>query len=173
MGEKKDAEKYLQEHGRLFGSGFAWVTYCVIFVILPTFLKYFYDFISKEGMLNIIDYQDDILLVLLSVSCSVFSICNDIRSRLIKKILRQTIVIIFTLAGVISLLLHIYIVIVEDYTYSARIIYMALVLIGVGGVIGYFVASHHKQYDDCINEAQKKILIRKKKSYQNSSGNQP
>lgn len=38
--EKKDVEKYLQEKGRLFGSGSAWVTYCVIFVILPTLLKY-------------------------------------------------------------------------------------------------------------------------------------
>lgn len=127
LNEENLNEFRMKEGDNHLSDGDNWLVCSVILVLLPTGLMYIFDWISNWRMPNIQDYGNDFLLVLFSISCSLFSIYYD-KKRLIWKKKRT---ICLYVSGALSVMSGMFYAFMEgkDETVPANSFYFVLVFL--------------------------------------------
>lgn len=92
---------YNEKDSNLFSSGTIWFFTCVFVAIFPIFLSYIYESLSQHELADITSYLKDILLIALSISCSVLVLSLD-RSKIISSSYRKTAIIMAGFSALIS-----------------------------------------------------------------------
>lgn len=78
-------EVYVNHNDSLFNSGVIWLITSFFVTITPLTLTYIYKSIAEEKCIDITLFFKDILLILLSISCSLLALCIDKTKLLTKK----------------------------------------------------------------------------------------
>ena len=146
----------------LLGNGFVWVSISVISVITPTVLAYLFERISQEEVPDIGKYFDSILLIVFSISCSLFAICLDNRSKSINNKFREVILILsFIMASGFGAY-HFYIIGKDNFIVHNIVLIITICIMLLFSVFGFIISHHHNLYDDNIKEFCAKIIQAKK-----------
>lgn len=138
-----------------------WINTNVILVIAPTLFAYLYDMISHEKFPDITVYYDSIILIIFSVSCNLYTVCSDIRSNSMKKIIVNLIKKISFIFAIFYGGFHFHIIALEKLIVSNKFLIFSLVLLILDSILGCIFANHHTIYNVYIVNVQKEILNKK------------
>lgn len=134
----------------LIGNGFIWMATSIFSVIFPTALAYGFEWISQEEFPDISNYFDSILLIVFSISCSLFAICCDNRSESINKKYIDFIKISSFIIACIFGAYHFYIIGRDSYKINNTFLIITACIVFLFGVFGFLISHHHNLYDDTI-----------------------
>ena len=141
----KEPSNVYKNGEKLFGSGFIWFVTCVILVILPTFCSYLFKCISEEKILGITDYFTDILLLLFSISCNLFTLCIN-KDKLIHRTIKKIGMIVSVTLFVISGLYYFYLDGMKKHPNNAIICIISLFCISCCSIIGWIIEFKNDKY---------------------------
>lgn len=152
-----------EKDASVFGSGTTWFITCVFVTAFPTVISCVYQSISEHSTFKLsiffseylIVHLKDVLLIAVSVSCSLLALSID-RTKSIGKRMKQAGIIVSGLAGVLSGSYYFYIDGKgADYDYNFKMMIFHILLIVLCSALGCMIGYHHDKNIKKNKEIQK------------------
>ncbi len=147
--------KNIYEKGnQIFDSGFIWFCTNIILAILPTFLSCLYQIISTDKEIKIIVYIKDyftghftdILLLVFSISCNLFTLSIN-KDKLIHIYIKKITISISVILFVISGSFYFFLVGCEKTVNNVFIYIISMFCIFFCSIMGWLIESKHDKYN--------------------------